>query len=416
MVETVTTYGRLTLADYGPVIGEAAVEEIRRLARALGEVSVQHVNSTAVGGGVAEILTRLVPLMNDVGLQARWEVIKGGEDFYSVTKAFHNALHGAPESIAPAAFEVFERYQAMNRELLEAHADYVVIHDPQPAGLIELRERSRAKWIWRCHIDVSAPEPRVWEFLRRYVERYDASVFTMPDFSQPLAIPQFMITPSIDPLSEKNVELEQGEIDRVLERFGLDPARQILTQVSRFDRLKDPLGVIEVYRLVKKRYDCQLVLAGGGATDDPEGAQVLAEIMERAAGDPDLHVLLLPPFSDREINALQRASAVVLQKSLKEGFGLTVTEALWKGKAVVGGAVGGIRLQLVDGVTGYVARSIEGAAERVRRLLGNPGLAAELGRRGREYVRNNFLMTRNLRSWLLLMLALRQPEADLIEL
>lgn len=415
MVQTVAP-SRLSLADYEPVVGEWVVDEIRRLAGALGAISVQHVNSTAVGGGVAEILVRLVPLLNDAGIESRWDVIKGGDDFFRVTKAFHNALHGAPENLTPAAFDVFERYQAMNREEFEVRGDYVVVHDPQPAGLIELRDGSSARWIWRCHIDVSAPHPEVWAFLKRYVERYDGSIFSMPEFSRPLAIPQFMITPSIDPLSDKNVDLEESEIEEVVRRFGLDAERPILTQISRFDRLKDPLGVIDVYRLVKKRYDCQLVLAGGDATDDPEGAQVLAEVMERAQGDPDLHVLLLPPFSDREINALQRASTVVLQKSLKEGFGLTVTEALWKGKPVVGGAVGGIRLQLLDGITGYVARSIEGAAERVRRLLGNPELAAELGRRGREYVRSNFLITRNLRNYLLLMLALRDPESEVLQL
>jgi trehalose synthase len=441
MIQTVTS-PELALADYEPVVGEWPIEEIRRLARALGQVSVQHVNSTAVGGGVAEILVRLVPLMKDAGLNAGWNIIKGGDDFYRVTKAFHNALHGANQPLTSADLAVFERYQTMNRDLVQVWGDYVVVHDPQPLGLIEVRDArsapggdgkpaarrlSRSKeaarivsgtrWIWRCHIDISAPDPHLWAFLAPWIERYDASIFSMPEFARPLAIPQFMITPAIDPLSEKNVELEPAEVQAVLLRHGIDPSRPVLTQISRFDRLKDPLGVIQVYRLVKKRRpDCQLVLAGGGATDDPEGAQVLSEVMEAANDDPDLHVLLLPPFSDREINALQRGSTVILQKSLKEGFGLTVTEALWKGKPVVGGAVGGIRLQILDGVTGFLARSIEGAAERVRRLLGNPALAEELGRRGREHVRSHFLITRNLRNYLLLMLALRGPGKDVIHI
>lgn len=392
------------LDDYIRIIGPGEVDELRELARRLAGKRVKMVNSTAVGGGVAEILNRLVPLMQEVGVVARWEVITGGEEFFQVTKAFHNALHGAPFEGRPEWFAAFMATSEENRQRMDFSEDFIVIHDPQPIALVTERHRSPGRWIWRCHIDLSRPNQDVWEFLRPYAESYDAALFSSPAFTHGLSIPQYLFYPTIDPLSDKNRELEPKFVRSVLERFGIDPRRPILTQVSRFDRLKDPLGVIQAYRLVKKYYDCQLVLAGGGASDDPEGAAVLREVEEAAVGDPDIHVLNLPPWSAREINALQRASTIIIQKSIREGFGLTVTEALWKKKPVVASAVGGIPSQVIHKVTGMLVHSVEGCAYQLRYLLANPEFARQLGRNGHEHVKENFLITRNLRRYLLLFL------------
>ena len=401
-----------TLKDYRAVVGPEVIDELLVAADQIKHRTLQHINSTAVGGGVAEILDRMIPLLREVGIDTSWDVIKGDAPFFEVTKAFHNALHGSPETITDAMFDVYRETTARNLEELEITGDVVVVHDPQPAGLIQRRNGDR-RWIWRCHIDISTPDRRVWDFLEPYVDQYDSSVFSMPEFSQRLRIPQFMIAPSIDPLSDKNKELPQSEIDRTLERYGLDPERPILTQISRFDRLKDPVGVIQAYRLVKRRHDCQLVLAGGAADDDPEGAEVLREVEAAADGDADIHILALPLRSDLEINALVRGSTVVLQKSIKEGFGLTVTEALWKKKPVVGGAVGGIKLQILDGITGFLVHSPEGAANRVIELLGNPSLRQRLGTNGYLHVKQNFLTTRHIRDYLLMILALEDPAKDI---
>lgn len=394
------------LDDYIPVIGAAEVEELRALARRLGGRSVKMVNSTAVGGGVAEILNRLVPLMQDLGVPTRWDVITGGDDFFEVTKGFHNALHGAPYEVRWQAFEIFQAYQQQNLNQIRFEEDFVVIHDPQPIGLVQARDQRPGRWIWRCHIDVSRPDPLIWDFLLQYIKRYDAVLISSPAFTRPLPVPQYLWNPSIDPLSQKNQELDEGFIRSTLEGFGIDPKRRILTQISRFDRLKDPIGVIQAYKLVRKYADCQLVLAGGGAKDDPEGGQILAEVREAASNDPDIHILDLPPWSALEINALQRASIIIIQKSLQEGFGLTVTEALWKKKPVVASAVGGIPLQVIHKLTGLLAHSVEGTAYQIRYLLSNPAIAQRLGENGHEHVKENFLITRNLKRYLLLFLAL----------
>ncbi len=395
-----------SVRDYEPVVGSEVIDELRVLAARVAGRRLQNINSTAVGGGVAEILTRMVPLLRDLGVDVSWDFIKGDEAFFNVTKAFHNALHGAPESITPEMFAIFEATTEANLLEVPLNGDVVLVHDPQPAGLVRARQRGGQRWVWRCHIDVSAPDRRVWDFLRPMVEQYDAAVFSMPDFAQQLTVPQYMVAPSIDPLSDKNKELEPGQVDDTLAKYHIDPSRPILTQISRFDRLKDPLGVIAAYRLVKKRHDCQLVLAGGGASDDPEGLEVLREVREQAADDADIHVLLLPPFSDVEINALVRASTVVFQKSIKEGFGLTVAEAMWKRRPVIGGAVGGIKLQIIDGVTGYLVHSPEGAAHRAIQLLADPDSRRRLGENGYEHVKQNFLLTRHVKDYLLLMVAL----------
>jgi trehalose synthase len=406
----------VTIQDYEEAAGPAVIEELRALADFVRGRRMRHINSTSVGGGVAEILTRMIPLLRDLGIDARWDVIKGDQAFYNVTKAFHNALHGTPEQITEEMLEIFRATTEMNLREVDLDSDVIVIHDPQPAGLIERKKETGRHWIWRCHIDVSTPQPDVWNFLRPWVEQYDAAVFSMPDFAQQLPIPQFRVAPSIDPLADKNKPLDKAYILQVLEKYGIDPGKPILVQISRYDRLKDPLGVIAAYKLVRKRHRCQLVLAGGGATDDPEGDKVLSEVREAAEGDPDIHVLLLPPFSDLEINALVRASTVAIQKSIREGFGLTVSEAMWKRKPVIGGAVGGIKLQVIDGVTGFLVHSPEGCANAIVQLLQDRKLRERMGDNGHEHVRQNFLVTRQVKDAILAMLALEHPGESVVNL
>jgi len=394
----------ITLDDYVPLLG-AEIEELRTLARPLAGKEVVMVNSTRVGGGVAELLNRIVPLLEELGLRPGWEVIAGGHDFFEVTKAFHNALQGSAAALPPHAFDIFRACTENNRGRLRLDSEFVVIHDPQPAGLIDSRG-DHGHWIWRCHIDLSNPSAEVWNFLEPWVARYNASIFSAPDFARQLPIPQYLFYPAFDPLSDKNRPLEPAFVRLVLERYGIDPARPILTQISRFDRLKDPVGVVKAYRIVKRYFDCQLVLAGGSADDDPEGAEVLGETREQAGEDPDIHILELPASSPLEVNALQTASTVVIQKSLREGFGLTVAEALWKRKPVVASAVGGIPTQVMHKQTGLLAHSVEGTAYQIRYLLSHPEIAARLGDQGHSHVREEFLITGNVKRYVTLMLLL----------
>jgi len=403
------------LEEYAPVVGEGVVAELRLLGQHLIGKRVLNVNSTRVGGGVAEILARLVPLLCEVGLDARWEVISGTEEFFGLTKRLHNALHGKPEAFTAADIEIFNHTTEFNLKNLDLEADIRFIHDPQPAGLIRARHDTPG-WIWRCHIDLSTPAPGAWEFIAPFVERYDLSVFSAPQFGRALPMPQIMIAPSIDPLSDKNRELSRNEIEEVLGRIGLHNDKPIVTQVSRFDRLKDPIGVIEAWKLARRYVDCQLILAGGSATDDPESVQVLHEIREQAADEPDIYVVDLPPTSNVEINAIQRASSVVIQKSLKEGFGLTVSEALWKAKPVIAGAVGGIPLQITHKYSGILTHTVEGTAFWIKMLLSEPSFAKRLGENGREHVRNNFLLTRHMRDYLLTFLYLSHRGESVIYL
>jgi trehalose synthase len=404
MSETTTEIRKDRIDDYSTIVGAPLIEELKTLAAKLTGRTVLMVNSTAVGGGVAEILNRLLPLMRELGLNARWDVIAGTEDFFRVTKDFHNALHGSPYQARQEDFDLFLATNESNRQRLQFDCEFTVIHDPQPVALIDARAGHEGHWIWRCHIDLSGPNQEVWEFLRPFIYKYDAALFSAPSFARQLSIPQYLMFPCIDPLSEKNIELEPEYIQGVLNRFGIDPSRPILTQVSRFDRLKDPIGVVRAYQSVKRYTDCQLVLAGGSAADDPEGAVVLEEVRQIASGDADIHILDLPPWSALEINALQWASTVIIQKSLREGFGLTVTEALWKKKPVVASAVGGIPAQIIHKHTGLLAHSIEGAAYQIRFLLANPALAAKLGEQGHEHVHDHFLITSNLKRYLTLFL------------
>jgi trehalose synthase len=398
--------------EYVPIVGQSIVDDLRLLAERLRGKVVQHVNSTAVGGGVAEILNRMVPLLRELGVDTRWDLIRGGEQFFAVTKKFHNALHGSPEEIGQRDFDVFLATSEQNVREVDIRGDIVFIHDPQPIALVKRRDDN--KWIWRCHVDVSNPNRKVWKFLREFIVRYDSAVFSAPSFSQTLPIRQFLITPSIDPLSDKNRELPEEAVAAVFEKYGVPRDKPVITQISRFDRLKDPLGVIAAYAQVKRYNDCRLVLAGGTAADDPEGAQVLREVQERSRRDPDIHVLLLPQ-NDLEVNALQRGSTIIVQKSLKEGFGLTVSEALWKAKPVVASNVGGIPLQVTHRYSGLLCHSVEGAAFALKQLLTSPDYARKLGENGREHVRNNFLLTRHLRDYMLVFLSLYH-EGDIVNL
>ncbi|MDH4269942.1 MAG: glycosyltransferase [Dehalococcoidia bacterium] len=406
---------KINVKDYEPIVGKSYIEELRMLASRLSGKTVLNINSTFVGGGVAEILSRLVPLLNQLGVDVRWQIISGEARFFKVTKKLHNALHGKAESISDDDFSVFLETAERNSRQIDFSGDILFIHDPQPAALIAKKSDIGKKWIWRCHIDISRPDNRVWEFLRQFITNYDAAVFSSPNFAQQLPIRQFFAPPSIDPLSDKNKELSVEAVDAVLAKYGLNQGKPLILQVSRFDRLKDPLGVIKAFELVSKNFACQLVLAGGTASDDPESGEVLQEVRERAGDNPDIHVLDIPPESDIDINALQRAATIIMQKSLREGFALTIAEALWKAKPVVASAVGGIPLQVRNRLTGLLCHSVEGAAYALRQILANPDYGQWLGRNGKEHVRQHFVITREIRDYLLIFLTLDHRE-DVISL
>jgi trehalose synthase len=408
------------LEAYSKICGPDVIDQLRQLVAPLKGAKVIHVNSTRKGGGVAEILAKLVPLKKELGIDVSWEVIEGDADFFKCTKGFHNALQGNKVEIPRSLLKNYEKINRQNAEQLRSKledADIVFIHDPQPAPLLDYCPDRRGKWIWRCHIDASRPYRPVWKYLRSFVTGYDSSVFSLAAFAQSLPHPQYLIAPSIDPLSEKNIDLDDGEVTSVVSGLGVDLDRPVMTQVSRFDIFKDPVGVIRAYRLTKKFIPTlQLILAGGEATDDPEAMTVLEDVRTAANDDPDIHILLLPPDAHRSINAIQRASDIVLQKSLKEGFGLTVTEAMWKGKPVIGGDTGGIRIQVVNHQTGFLVNSPEGAALRARYLLFHRGLLSEMGDKAESFVRENFLLTRHLREYLTIMVSLLHGRGDRIEL
>lgn len=395
----------IDIRQYASVVGQATVDELFLLGERLSGKVIQNINSTAVGGGVAEILTRMIPLLKQVGVDARWDVIKGDEKFFLVTKKFHNGLHGVTVEVSDEELDWFLEINRQNAEEM-SFGDIVYVHDPQPIALIEKRSVIGKNWVWRCHIDFSRPDQRIWKFLEQYINRYDSAVFSAPAFARKLPIKQVLIAPSIDPLSAKNAELPEGYIDSVFERFKIDRSRPVVTQISRFDYLKDPIGVIKAYKIAKKRVDIQLVLAGGGATDDPEGPMVMEQVQQEADRDKDVFVLFLPPGSDMEINALQRGSTIVLQKSLREGFGLTVSEALWKAKPVIASAVGGIPLQIAHKYSGILTHSIDGTAYWIKQLVNEPEYARRLGMNGREHIKNNFLITRHIKDYLLLFISL----------
>jgi trehalose synthase len=387
---------------------------LRKLADRLAGKTFLHINSTREGGGVAEILQRMIPIMNSLGIKARWDVIKGDDKFFDMTKKVHNALQGYPETIDEDMWDHHRAINESNASELDLEADATVIHDPQPVPLINFRKGG--VWIWRCHIDVSNPEKEVFSRIGKYVAKFDAALYSVSRFAGGMSRNEFIVSPSIDPLAEKNRELSQAEIEETAQRLGIPLDRPVVLQVSRFDRFKDPTGVILAYRKVKKYNDCVLVLAGSPATDDPEGAAILNEVREFASNDPDVRILLLPAFSDKDINALQRIARVILQKSLKEGFGLTVAEGMWKGKPVIGGAAGGIPLQITHGVTGFLVHSVEGAAFRIRQLLNNSDMAERMGQQAREFVRQHFLITRQVRDHLAVWYSVSVGTKSLVEL
>jgi len=382
------------LEQYRAVAPKGAIDFLYRLSDLVQGKRFLHVSAVRYGGGMAEILRRIVPIMKAMGTEARWEVIAGTQEFTDVTRRITDGLQGREETITDEMYQIYLEVNARNAKVLDLDADLVFVHDPQPAALVDHREGG--KWVWRCHLDAGLPHRPVWSRFRRHVLKYDAAVFSLPGFAQRLPIPKFLLYPSIDPLTEKNRELSRAEITQLLDQFGIARGKPILLQVARFDRFKDQIGTIRAYRMAKKHHHCQLVLAGSGVLHDPEGEAVLAEVQQAAEHDPDIHVLQLPPEADREINALQRGATIVIQKALKEGFGVTVSEAMWKGKPVIGGTAGGVSTQIVNEATGFIVHSVEGAAFRIRYLLSNPGVINRMGAMAKEHVRRNFLITRHL--------------------
>jgi trehalose synthase len=398
--------GHKSLADYASLATRGLLDEIRALAEPLAGKRVLHLSATAFGGGVAEINYTLVPLMLDAGLEVEWRIIRGADDFFNVTKTIHNALQGDPHGLSESHHEIFRRYQELNARDLTDDYDFVVVHDPQPVGLIDHFPDSKAQWIWRGHIDFSTPNPEVLDFLLPSIARYDATIFHLPEYA-PRADglpPAYIWPPAIDPLAPKNMALSAEDAAYIVDQFGIDVERPLLTQVSRFDPWKDPLGVIDAYRLVKKELpDVQLALVGSMAHDDPEGWDFYNRTVEYADGDPDVYILSnLNNVGSVEVNAFQVHSRVVIQKSIREGFGLTVSEALWKGRPTVAGRAGGIVVQISDRETGWLVGSAEECAEACLEALRDPETARARALRGKEYVRTHFLTPRLLRDWLTL--------------
>jgi trehalose synthase len=399
--------GHKSLADYTSIVSRGLMEEIKRLAEPLQGLRVLHLSATAFGGGVAEIQYTLIPLMRDAGIDVEWRIIHGQEEFFNVTKAVHNALQGDPHGLSHEEKEIFRRYNQLNAaQLDDSEYDVIIAHDPQPVGMIEHFSSSKAKWVWRCHIDLSEPNPDVIDFLAPQISHYDAMIFHLPQYipAKSGLPPAFIWPPAIDPLAPKNMALSPEDAAYILDQFGIDVERPLLTQVSRFDPWKDPLGVIDSYRLVKREFPgIQLALVGSMAHDDPEGWDFYNRTVTYAGSDPDIYILSnLNNAGSVEVNAFQVNSDVVLQKSIKEGFGLTVSEALWKGRPTVAGRVGGIVTQISDGVTGRLVSSPEECAEACLQALRDPEQAHAQALLGKEHVRRRFLTPRLLHDWLVL--------------
>lgn len=404
----------VNLKDYEEIVGAEAVDNLRALAGWVRSRRCQHINSTSVGGEVAAILTRLVPLMRELGVETTWDVIKGDEDFLAATHSLSQALEGRPGVFTEAMRESYRATMEMNLKEFQFGGDVIFVHDPQPAGLIVKKREIGRRWVWRSHLDLSSPEGEAWSFFAPFLEEFDASIFSMPDFARPSSLPQFIIAPSIDPLGDRNRDLEPDQVRTIMERYCIDPARPVIVQVARLDRLKDPIGVLAVYRLIKPTHNCQLVIIGDSAVYDQDSLNLLSELQPQAEDDPDIHVLALPPFSDLDINGLVRGATVVVHKPIREGFGLAVSEAMWKKKPVVGSAVGGVKRQIVNGHTGFLVHSAEEAATCVSQLLADAAMRATMGENGHEHVRHNFLVTRQLEDYLLLLLALDYPDKDVV--
>ncbi len=405
-----------SLADYAPVAGESVIADIERLARPLQGARVLHISSTAFGGGVAEMLHTLIPLMRSAGLDADWAIINGNDEFFTVTKSMHNALQGMDLELTNAMRAAYLHANVDNAVYFEGDYDFIIVHDPQPAPLRTLRRADGGKWIWRCHIDLTAANQTYWSFLRPFIEAYDAAIFTMPAYvKNDLHVRKLaFIPPAIDPLSPKNAPMGDQPAAQIVSMYGVDASRPLLVQVSRFDPWKDPLGVIDVYRAVRAEFPgAQLALIGSMAHDDPEGMEYYQRTKEYAEDDPNIHLLSnLDGVGNIEVNAFQQAASVVMQKSLREGFGLTIAEGLWKGKPVIGGNVGGIPLQIEDGVTGYLVESVEEASTAALAIMRDRDKARRMGEIGREVVREKFLTTSLLRNYLRLFNDLMEQEAS----
>lgn len=383
------------LEDYEPLIGAEAVDRILTKAKKLQDLHVVNVNSTYYGGGVAELLGSMTILMNQVGIRTGWRVIQGSPDFFSITKKMHNALQGGEINLTERKKQIYEEVVYENALRNHLEHDVVIIHDPQPLPFIR-HYRKRGPWIWRCHVDMSAPHPGLWEYLTPFVEKYDAVIFSIPEYGQKLTTPQLFFMPAIDPFSIKNQPLPEEEVQERLDHYRIPTDLPLVVQVSRFDHWKDPQGVVEAFRMARREVDCTLVLLGNVATDDPEGPEIYESLLE----SQEERIIILSVQDTALVNALQRRAAVVLQKSLREGFGLTVAEAMWKGTPVIGGKVGGIRYQIEDGVNGFLVNTVEEAAARIVQLLKDPELRRRLGEAGRETVRRKFLLSRKLEQYL----------------
>ncbi len=385
----------VSVEDYEPFIGAQAVDRILTKARIVEDLHVVHVSSTYYGGGVAELLSSLTLLMNAAGVKTGWRVIQGRHDFFSITKKIHNALQGADINLSDLKMQIHDEVVFENAVRIHIDHDVVIVHDPQPLPLIQ-HFRRRGPWIWQCHVDLTQPNQAVWSYLKQFIEQYDACVFSIPEYAQQLSRPQNFFMPAIDPFSMTNKDIDDSVIDNRLDHYGIPTDLPLVVQISRFDRWKDPQGVIEAFQMARKEVDCTLVLVGNVATDDPEGQDVFEELL----GCQDERIHILSCQDSCLVNALQRRADVILQKSLREGFGLTVTEAMWKGAAVIGGNVGGIRHQIQDGVNGFLVSSVEETADRIVTLLKNESLRLSMGSRAHETVRERFLMTRLLEQYL----------------
>ncbi len=386
------------LNDYKDIVGKAAIKNIMRSAKPLTGKHITHINSTYYGGGVAEMLNRLVPIFNSMGIDMGWRAIKGNPDFFSITKKFHNSLQGDPINLTRIKKKIYEEVNETNA--LFTHIDdndCIIVHDPQPLPLIASYDKKQP-WVWRCHVDLSTPYSELWEYFEKYIRNYDMMVISKKDFRHDSNIPVSIIHPSIDPLSPKNKDLSASIIKKYLRKFRIPTDKPIISQISRFDKWKDPKGVIAAYRIIKKKIDCRLVLLGSMASDDPEGNIVLDELKENAEDDPD--IIIINFENDILVNALQRASEIVIQKSLKEGFGLTVSEALWKETPVVASDVGGIPLQVIDGENGFLIHSIESCADACIKLLKDKKMRDRFGRAGKKHIRKNYLITRHIQDYI----------------
>ena len=395
----------IAIDDYRRVAPPGAVDIVLRLAERVQARRFLHVSGGRFGGGAAEILQPLVPILSDLGVDAAWEITGGDPGFYATASALRAALTGAERVLTDEALSHYIEMSRVNAKKLRLEADLVLVHDVQPVTLVEQRP-GQGRWVWRCHFDASRPSRRAWSFLRPYINQYDAAVFSLPKFARRLGVPKYVIAPSIDPLSEKNRELSSREVTTLLRGLGVAQDKPYLLQVGAFTPGEDPVGVVDAYRLVKKYYNVRLVLAGTAAGPERESAETVAELREAASHDADIVILELPPDAHLQINALQRGATIVVQKSVQEGFGLGAAEAMWKGKPVVGGFAGGLTQQIVYDVTGYTVHSVEGAAFRLRHLLNNPELIARMGAAGREHVRRSFLITRHLTDYMALLIHL----------